>query len=255
MGVFYVDDSVHDEAGFVIGACIFTERNVDDELTELISSFGFNPMSFEYKSSASFSKESMKKKLRDALKKFLIDRCSLGVVVLPRDERKELGMECIKAIKQFAESKSLVVDKAYMDEGLVNKSKALELSTGLGFDKDVFEFEQSSLSIRGIQLADLAAHSASIQFKDTLGLITKKVKAGDDSGYDPNEDIDLGFEIWASLRYVFFKELSKELKGDFIADATLDVEPYGLYVSELCDDELASNVRACFGRVYMGCIH
>lgn len=67
--------------------------------------------------------------------------------------------------------------------------------------------------------------------------------------------MELGFEMWATLRYTFFNEGSKPYTDDPIADATLKVEPYGLYISDLCDKKLSEIVRAKFGDMYLGCIH
>ena len=125
----------------------------------------------------------------------------------------------------------------------------------LNFNDCKFHLEQNSLQIKGIQLADLAAHLASIQLKDALGLVTKMVKAGENSGYDPDMDVELGFEMWATLRYTFFNKGSTIYTDDPIVDATVKVEPYGLFISDYCDSNLTKTARTKFGDVYLGCIH
>lgn len=258
MGQFYIDDSVHDEAGFIVAACVYTNVEIDIIIKEIIKSSGFDSETFEYKSCANYSKEPEKTKVRDQLKLLLYDSCYLGLVIVPRTKREELGIECLKAIKQFVEANEKVKKPVgiYVDEGMFSSiKKANKLIDSLGLDDCTFYLEQNSMKIKGIQLADLAAHISSIQLKDTLGLVTKRVKIEEDSGYGSEMEMELGFEMWATLRYSFFNEGSKESTDDPIADATLKVEPYGLYISNHCDSKLSEIARSTFGDIYLGCIH
>ena len=258
MGQFYIDDSIHDKAGFIIGACVYTNIDIDEKIIEIIKSNGFDPESFEYKSSANYSKEPKKAKVREDLKGLLSDACKLGIVIIPRTSREQLGFECIKAVKQFINSNKKIKKPVniFIDQGMFSsKDKAVQFISSINCIDCKFHLEQNSIDIKGIQLADLAAHISSIQLKDALGLVTKTVKAGNNSGYDPDLDIELGFEMWATIRYTFFNEGSKLYTGDPIADATLKVEPYGLYISDLCDENLTEIARSKFGDIYLGCIH
>jgi hypothetical protein len=258
MGQFYIDDSVHDEAGFIIGACVYSDIDINEKIVDIIKNCGFDPDIFEYKSSANYSKEPEKAKVREQLKGLLTDSCRLGIVVIPRTNREQLGFECIKAVKQFIDRNKRVKKptSVYLDQGMfTSKDKAEKLIASMDFEDCSFHLEQNSIAIKGIQLADLAAHISSIQLKDALGLVTKMVKAGDNSGYEPDLDINLGFEMWATIRYTFFNEGSRIYTDDPIADATFKVEPYGLYISELCDKKLSDIAREKFGDIYLGCIH
>ncbi len=258
MGQFYIDDSVHDEAGFVIGACVYTDIDVNEKIIDIIKSCGFNPDCFEYKSSANYFREPDKAKVREQLKELLTDSCRLGIVVIPRIHRDQLGSECIKAVKQFIDNNKRLrkPTSVYFDQGMFSsKEKAEHLIKALNFIDCVFHLEQNSLHVKGIQLADLAAHISAIQLKDELGLVSKMVKAGDNSGYDPDLDIELGFEMWATIRYTFFNEGSKLYIDDPIADATLKVEPYGLYISDLCEKVFYDASRAKFFNIYLGLFH
>jgi hypothetical protein len=98
MAQFYIVDSVHNEAGFIIGACVCKSIDLSDKIINIINSCGYDPDIFEFKSSANFSEEPQKAKVREELKGLLIDSCRLGIVVIPRTKRDELGYECIKAI-------------------------------------------------------------------------------------------------------------------------------------------------------------
>lgn len=104
MGHFYVDDSVHDEAGFIIGACVYTNSNVDSAINSIVKAHGFDSENFEFKSNTNYTKEPEKAKVRSDLKQLFHDHCNLGIVVIPREYRDSLGFECIKAIKCFVDT-------------------------------------------------------------------------------------------------------------------------------------------------------
>lgn len=257
MGFFYIDDSVHDKPGFVLGACIYFPDDLTSEINQAIADNGFDPNNYEFKSSANFTKEPKHANVREAFKGILL-KCKLGIVIIPREKRELLGVECIKAI-QFFVGKNIDPEEEvnlFFDQGLFQSqeyaSKHIESSQLKNCN---FNIEQDSKIIKGIQLADLAAHTASIYFKETLGLITKKVKAGPNSGYDEDLEMELGFEMWTALRYSFFHEGTKQWSDDPIEVATLQVEPYGLYISEYCDEVLTQKAREAFAEVYLGCIH
>ncbi|SFP95650.1 DUF3800 domain-containing protein [Hymenobacter arizonensis] len=257
MGHFYVDDSVHNEAGFIIGACVYTEIDLSNEIDNIIEKHGYDKTEFEHKSGASYSKDPNKIKVREGLKQLLIHQCKLGVVVIPSDQREKLGFECIKAIKTFIVHNNLKdPNDIYFDQGhFMSRQKAQDAIDAQNFTDSSFILEQDSRVIKGIQLADLAAHVASMHFKSTLHLITKMVKSGENSGYEPDSDMELGFEMWATLRYTFFNKGTSEHAGDHTRDSMVKVEPYGLYVSELCSIELQGKARQAFADVYLGCIH
>lgn len=257
MGYFFIDDSAHDKAGFVIGACVYSEEDLSNKIVDTIRESGFDPKEFEFKSNAPYRNEPSKICLRDKLKRLLQDNCKLGVVIIPWSQRKDLGLECLKGVRQFIGHNRIKgpID-IYFDQGMFkSKDIADDLITNLDFVNCTFHFEQDSKLIYGIQVADLSAHISSIQVKDELGFITKTVKAGENSGYDQDLSISLGFEMWALLRYTFFTEGQERLVGELHQEATLIVEPYGLYISELCDNELAAVARKRFGTMYLGCIH
>ncbi|MCZ2474536.1 DUF3800 domain-containing protein [Aquirufa ecclesiirivi] len=258
MGQFYLDDSVHDEAGFIIAACVYTDTDINEKITAVIKNCGFDPEIFEFKSSANYSKEPEKAKVREQLKVLLNGSCKLGIVIIPRIDREQLGFECIKAVRQFIDKNKEIKKplNIYLDQGMfTSKDQANQLIKSGDFKECIFHLEQNSIAIKGIQLADLAAHISSIQLKDALGLVTKTVMAGENSGYQPDLEIELGFEMWATIRYTFFNEGSKLYTDDPIADATLKVEPYGLYISDLCDKKISDIAREKFGEIYLGCIH
>ena len=259
MGNFYVDDSVHDEVGFVLCACVYVSSDIEQEIVDLVKACGLDPETFEYKSSANYSKQPELAQFRSALKRLIQDNCHYGVVVLPRDQRDKAGQECLLAIAQFIKVNPKISTPVsiFMDQGLFSSEKSAQLFLNELDIKEVKLFaEQDSKQIRGIQLADLVAHMASIQLKSSMGLITKLVKAGLDSGYDPDEEMELSFEMFGTLRYCLFNEGNHNPQtGDQFIDAVMTVGKAGLFISESCSADLADYTHGTFGSIYLGCIH
>lgn len=257
MAHFYIDDSIHDQAGFAVGACVYSKRDLSHEISEILTNSGYDPTQSEFKSSANYTQEPQMSDVREGMRNLLSDTCKFGLVFIPRSERENLGFECLNGINQFIRENGIVNDiSLYFDQSLFpSVNKATEAASKLNLQNCIFNFEQNSIGIQGLQLADLVAHTASIMLKAEMGLIKKMVKSGENSGYDPDSEMELEFEMWASLRNNFFHEKSKIAIDDPIIDMTAKVEPYGLYISQTCDEALTTHIRNRFESVYLGCIH
>jgi hypothetical protein len=196
-------------------------------------------------------------KVRKSLRQLFGDNCKFGLVIIPRKNRQNFGFECLNGIGEFIVQNKLTehID-LYFDEGLFPSIVEAENAAKKDiFSNCSFHFEQNSVVVRGLQLADMTAHTAAIILKEKMGLIKKMVKAAENSGYDPDLEMELGFEMWASFRYNFFHGGSKKVADDLITDATFKVEPFGLYIATSCDSSLTDYSRNTFGHVYLGCIH
>ena len=155
MGQFYIDDSVHDKAGFIIGACVYSDSDIDKKIELIIKSHGFDPKNFEFKSSTNYTKEPEKAKVREDLKETLYSNCKLGIVVIPREYREQLGFECVKAIKQFIDANENLKKpiSVYFDQGMFGSVfKAKEFIKSLHFMDCEFFLEQDSKEIKGFSL-------------------------------------------------------------------------------------------------------
>jgi len=107
--------------------------------------------------------------------------------------------------------------------------------------------------VPGIQVADLIAHTCGTMLLDGLGKINKIVSVPN-SRYDDDVEINLGFEMWAGIRYAFLSVCN----GAYIDDedfAVVRVEPNGLYIDPSASLEVAVAARKRFGSMYLGCIH
>jgi len=257
MGQFYIDESIHDHAGFIICAITYSEVDLNEKILNVIKQNEFNPESFEFKSNANYGNEPEQKKVREGLKSILVEFCRLGLVVVPRENRAELGLECLKALRQFIKNNSSIQKpiEVYFDQGIFNSNN--KSNNHFNFDEfNLVDFylTNDSRVIRPIQLADLAAHIASIQLKAELGLLNKKVKYKLYQNDDFETEMELEFEMFLIIRYCLFNIGFTEYFDDFIKDGMIQIEPYGLYISDFCNDRLATAARNIFGKVFLGSV-
>lgn len=259
MAYAYVDESIHDRAEFIIASVVFSNRDLTPEVFQAIEKVGLRPGVDEYKSSDRKSGNVPQQKLRAYLRRMLVG-LHFGLVVIPSKFRSALGVECCKAIPTFARAncfRGTSLD-IFFDAGIrVTRELQAELERSLQATVSIHH-SQDSRCIGGLQVADLVAHTAAIMLLEQLGYVNKTVKAGPRSGYDPDLEINLGFELWASLRYSLL--CSPTAYGDIEADhvmaaATFDVDGYGLHIVEACAESLRSAALERFGTVYLGCIH
>ena len=131
MGYFYIDESIHDNAGFIIVACVYSETDLNDTVQFAIKSCGFNADEHEFKSAQRFAGNHAAGELRDQLKTILITHCKLAAVVIPRNKREEIGPECVSAIKQFITVNDSIEKPVhvYFDQGMFSGRQKNELNT------------------------------------------------------------------------------------------------------------------------------
>jgi len=138
--------------------------------------------------------------------------------------------------------------KIYIDEGIISNNEIRNVSK-----VDSINICRSH-EVNGIQLADLVAALCGVRLREEISEYPKMLTYGNESGFDPPIEAELGYELWASLRYSMLKH--PEPKGDEMPDmASFETEGYGLFVSPCCSDELSRKARKLFGEVYLGCIH
>jgi len=257
MAYLYLDDSKHHRFGFSLAAFVICDADPTEKISSIFRRDGFDPLSFEYKSSAKMKGDERLQALRSALKAYIGMSCKIAVCVVDGD--KKLGPAALKLLRKSLGHPQLAGQQhqVFFDEGLFPSTKA---ATKLA-DDDIalacceFHFEQDSRSLLGIQLADIVAHTCSTMLLETLGHVTKKIVVNEprDSVYHGIE-IELGFEMWAGIRYAFLSHNKTNPKDDFDL-ANVDVYPWGLLVDESVSEEIATAAMARFGENYLGCIH
>jgi hypothetical protein len=258
MGHFYFDESIQERGGFIAGAYV-CGPDADTEVSAALERVGLRPGTDEFKSSTRMSEHPEQAALGTELKCVLANY-RVGVLVMPSGDRASLGVEALRGLDQIARANKLAEGKglvAFLDQGLFTSPRqAAALSAALGLDHYcAIKAEQDSRSVKGLQLADLVAHTASVMLLETLGLLRKQVKAGPNSGYEPKMELDLGFELWASIRRQFFHAGAVERQEDAYQGALMDVGVNGLRISKACSAQLQAAATARFGQCYLGCIH
>lgn len=237
---FYFDESIHERGGFILGAYAYGP-NPDREITHALINCGPEPGRDEFKSSAPMAERPEMRALREELRGILSRDYLLGVMVMPFADRANLGREALVGLKKIlnANRLSLRPVEAFFDEGIFSSlQSAHECAEALGLPPACrLHIEQDSRAVTGLQLADLVAHMCATMLLETLGLVTKQVKAGPDSGYDPDLELDLGFELWARLRYHFFNGgFRHNVQSN--EEMVVEVASYGLHIADTCPAEL-----------------
>lgn len=258
MGFFYFDESIRDNGGFILGAFIYSEVDLAPAVAEALTTFGLRPGIDEFKSSFQVIDIPERAALRNHLR-CLLEKVKIGILIVPTTQRQSLGNEVLLGLTKIIKANSLadMSHEAFFDEGITFAASCVE-----NFRQSIpcceINRNQDSRLVGGIQLADLAAHSMGTMLLEEQGLISKKVKAGEYSGYLPELEFPLGFELWSILRYSFF--MARQPKGynnppEPIPEPLFDVEDYGLYMAPSCSVDLRSAAIRRFGQSYLGCIH
>lgn len=259
-GFIYYDESKHPKAEFYLGAFIYSERDLNKEISQHISTSGLDPNKDEFKSRLRMDQNPEQKELRKYLKRLISDTKIAIVITTPNEINFKSSTS--KALTHLIENnqENLIFPlEVFLDEGIYkgqNDDDYKSLVSSLNPDLVNLNIEQDSKVIKGIQLADLVANICSIMMKESLGLINKTIKAGDNSGYDPDTDIEIGFEMWAGIRYNFFSTPPPHPdKWESQLDCVATVEDKGLFISDSCNEKIRVEGKGRFGVMYLGCIH
>ena len=257
MAYFYLDDSKHHPHGFSLAAFAICEEDPHEELEALFAKCGFDLTMYEFKSSTTMRDNPELQLLRDALRGFVRSKCQIAVCVVDGD--KNIGPASLELLKKAIIHPHLRDQRhqVFFDEGLFSSvGTAIKVATEIGgLDDCTIHFEQDSRRVSGIQVADLIAHTCGTMLLDALGRISKMivVDAPNDSSYHGLE-IELGFEMWAGIRYAFLG-VGNDADIDDEDFAFVLVEPHGLYIDPSASSEVTIAARNRFGSIYLGCIH
>lgn len=259
MGYLYFDDSKHPRAGFNLGAFVYCEENPENKVSEALKKHGLVPGVDEFKSSAHMGRHPEQAAIRELLLEML-HFCRLGVVVTPYGSNATLGKDALILLIKMLKHRHLSSKnhEVYFDQAIFKSvHQAVKLAGSfVELSNCKFHFEQDSRCVPGIQLADLAAHTCAIMLLETLGIVNKTVKAGKRLGYEPDLDIEIGFELWANVRYTFLSEPTPVPKNDWEPfNPVANVLPYGLHVSDEVNETLREAAESRFGSMYLGCTH
>jgi hypothetical protein len=260
MGFFYFDESIHPKCNFILGAFAYSEDSLDGPVSDALRHCGLTPRVDEFKSGTYMTGNHVQVSARALLKSIVRNYCRIGVVIAPNVPRRLIGHEALNGLNKILATASFRSSshEVFFDRGIFAGSVAgqVEAETICDGRPCRFHFEQDSRKILGLQVADLVAHTCATMLLAELGSVKKTVKAGPDSGYDPDADMPLEFELWAGLRYNFFATGPPPYDTwESQLDFKVDVESKGLHVSRSCDESIKNAALSRFGSMYLGCIH
>lgn len=248
---FYFDESIREAGGFIIGALVGSSEDLNEVVRSEWRKLGLDPQLFEYKSSHTKKKSNSQHLLRDHISAILANYGTIGVVVSPLNERRNLGSACAKLLAQLASRHHFDTNGSsilYVDQGIEFSNHEEDSVRKIGVTAIP---NCDSRSVSGLQVADHAAHILGSMLLETLGVLTKKVPSPYREEFGI-EAIDLGWELWSKIRYNFFSVANCDpTNSDEIPFAI--VEGHGLLVSPTCGPELCNAANKCFGSSYLGC--
>lgn len=244
----YIDETVHEQLGFMILAYVLCPSNPQSDLEHILKSH----MKDEFHSLEKMDGNEQAQKLRREIKNYVSLNCQWGVFVLPIEARWTLSEELLRFLTELVGSCANNDGVAiYMDEGIIRESDlgALRYATGI----DRLELCKSH-EINGIQLADLVAALSGVRLREEISQMPKMLRFGDESGFNPPIEAKLGYELWASLRYSM--HCITVPQGENMPEmAEFCTNGYGLFISDKCSFKLREAAEKVFGQVYLGCIH
>jgi hypothetical protein len=257
MAYLFLDDSKHHLFEFSLAAFMICDADPTEDVSLIFQDHGYDPSSFEFKSSAKMQDDLGLQRLRAALKGYIGRSCKIAVCIVNGD--KKLGPAALKLLHSALEHPKLEGNhhEVFFDEGLFQSTRTAEtmVKQDGSLENCEFHFEQDSRNVLGIQLADIVAHTCSMMLLETLGHISKIIVVDDpsDSVYHGLE-IELGFEMWAGIRYAFLSQ-NKPCPKDDLDLANVDVYPWGLFIDNSVDERVTTAAMDLFGENYLGCIH
>jgi len=251
MGFIFFDESKHAKRNFHVGSFVYCDSDPSKFVDDTLSYYGYDPTSYEFKSSARMDAGHLHC-VRSELSDFVFKNCRIALCICGQETN--LGEASLNLLEKMLLHPTLIdkTHNVFFDEGLFkNKTAARRsLKRHTNLSNHDFYVEQNSMAIKGIQIADHVAHSCAIMLADETGDIQKATEFGFEAGYEPPIMINIGYEIWARIRYSF-------LVGDETEEESMsyDLNEFGLYLSSDLTPAIRHAALSRFGSIYMGCIH
>jgi hypothetical protein len=241
----YIDDSIHDEHDFMLLSYVICKHDPQKDLQKVLSEYGVE----EFHACEKMKDNNVMQKIRSSVRSHINNRTKWGVFVLPSNVRHKIFEDFsffINTLKDMYPDQDVNI---YVDQGIISNSEANLLSSE---HNDLTVRNCDSSEVNGIQLADLAAALCGVRLREEMSGKTKTLTYGESSGFNPPIEADLGYELWASLRYSMHRK-DKPVSDEDIA--TFKTTGYGYLISQKVSNDVYSKANKIFGEVYLGCIH
>jgi hypothetical protein len=243
----YIDESIHDKYGFMLIAYVLCGKDPKDELKKILSYHGLP----EFHASEEMCNNKSMQEVRQDFLSYINLNCKWGVMVLPISSRFSLLSDLLSLLSEMQKNGLEEATDLYLDEGIITKQDLPEIEN--------IEIVHSakicnSVIVHGIQLSDLVAALCGVRFREEISQNPKFLQYGDESGYDPPIEAEVGYELWASLRYSML-HAPTAFGEDMPSMAMYPTYGYGFFLSANCSNDLREKADKTFGAIYLGCIH
>ncbi len=243
----YIDESIHGQYGFILIAYVLCGKDPKDELQKILSHHGLP----EFHASERMCNNKAMQEVRQDFLSYINKNCKWGVMVLPSSNRFSLLSDLLSFLNEMQKNGLVESSDLYLDEGIITNQDLPEIEN--------IEFVDgakicNSVIVHGIQLADLVAALCGVRLREEISQNAKFLQYGADSGYDPPIEAEVGYELWASLRYSML-HAPMAFGEDMPNMAMYPTYGYGFFLSTNCSDNLREKAHKTFGTIYLGCIH
>lgn len=272
----YVDDSIHDNFDFIALAFVFSDIDLDDYVQSALKAANLDPASAEYKSGVRMDRNPAMQIARDGLIRVVRNHVKVGLVIAQRHHDASLGRQCMQALQSILIRNGISPKdlRVHVDEGIfTSRAQAAQIAQKFIFLSEISLFPcEKSHVCRGIQVADLVAHTLSQVVRDGVSESPRLIDAGGAAnGYEEGEMLLLSDLLIAGFGYSMLRR-SMVLEGQEFDPATdpiilaldEDATSYGLYpealgwgvqVSQQVPDVVRNAVFKMLGRIWLGCMH
>ena len=236
----FVDDSIHQEAGFIAVAFVCAEADLENDVATALIEAGLRPGVDEFKSSTPMNGRPELQRLRRRLRHAIVRSHAPIALLFAAPDRRALPGAVAKALAQLIENNDLQRDQhVYFDQGIFRSEDQLQRLTREepALAHCVMHWREDSRLRLGVQLADLVAHAGAYIVKEKMNGANKTTHLGAESDYwDDGIDVELGWFMKMLLRRNFLCE-SKEFD-----DSMDNLDPY--FTRDL-SDTVSSYLTTC----------
>lgn len=274
--ICYVDESIHDSVGVVATAFIFVKKSLDEDVRRVIADAGLDPDRDEFKSSARMDSDERLRNVRTKLTSIACCNTKIAVFFGPFS-RRMLGRQTLQALQSVVVRNGFEPEKlsVHFDAEIFKSTSEANRLHALfhSLSGCVIHAEEDSVTCRGIQVADLVAHSFGQIVKSAITGDEKTIDiGGSNTGYADGTKAPLSWALLMDIRYAI---LTRPVicNGEHYDSATdpVVIDPeyddpvnfgqhpvmlgWGVQVAPESDSILREAVEKRLGRLWLGCIH
>lgn len=243
----FIDESIHSDHDFMLLSFVICQQDPQEELCKILNEFGL----LEFHACEKMDGNQLMQHMRKAFIEFIFHNARWGVFILPSNARHKIFHDFSFLI---AHIEKLLGDRwlnIFVDEGVAKRSEIFQVKLKNNASKIVIS---DSSIVKGVQLADLVAALCGVRLREKISGNAKILTYGAESGYEPPIKAELGFELWAKLRYMMCRG-DMPIGNSKIEIATFPTIDSGLLLSDQLPERISTIARKTFGQLYLGCIY